>query len=142
MEIKIIELIPIIIYCIVGAISLIMAYKNLSLKKFILFHEKAAAIPWDNIDKSLQSVILALMRVSGLGFLVVALLLLVFPIVNYFIQDEFIKYSIPIISFIFCFGLFFVNYFLHKQTKSATPWLGSLFAMFIIIGGMILSILL
>jgi hypothetical protein len=138
---KIPELFPIILYGAVGIISLIMAIKSISSKRFLIFHENAAAIPWERIDKNLQSVILALMRISGFGFLVVALLLLIFPVVNYFRQDEFLKYSIPALSIVFCTGLFLVNYILHKQTGSKTPWLGSLYAMIIIIIGIVLSIL-
>jgi uncharacterized membrane protein YvlD (DUF360 family) len=118
-----------------------MAYKSLFAKKYLVFHEKAASIEWTKIDKRLQYVILTLMRISGLGFLVIALLMLVFPIVNYFIQDEFVRFSIPFLAFIFCSGLFIINYSLYKFTKSMTPWKGSLFAMIAIIAGVILSVL-
>ena len=136
-----IEILTIIIYGFVGVISLIMATKSLFAKKYLVFHEKAAAIEWTEIDKRLQYVILALLRISGLGFLVTALILLVFPIVNYFVQDEFVRYSIPVLAFIFCSGLFIINYSLYKQSKSITPWKGSLFAMIAIIAGIILSVL-
>ncbi|MCX6232300.1 MAG: hypothetical protein NTZ33_12245 [Bacteroidetes bacterium] len=135
------EIITIVIYALVGIISLIMACKCLFSNKFLPFHEIAAAIGWDKMDKPLQSVILALMRVSGLGFLVTALLLLLFPVVNYFVKDDFVKFSIPVLTFVFCSGLFLVNYNLYKQTKAATPWRGSVIAMFGIIIGMILSLL-
>jgi ABC-type Fe3+-siderophore transport system permease subunit len=118
-----------------------MAYKSLFVNKYLAFHEKAAAIEWPQIDKRLQYVILALIKISGLGFLVTALLLLIFPIVNYFVQDEFVRYSIPVLAFIFCSGLFIINYSLYKQSKSITPWKGSLFAMIAIIAGVILSAL-
>ena len=136
---KIFELLPIIIYGIVGIISLVMALKSLLSKRFISFHEDASGVSWESLDKRLQCVILALTRISGLGFLVVALILLVFPTVNYFRQDEFIRYSMPILSLIFCTGLFVVNYILQKQTQSKTPWVGALMSIFAIIAGMILS---
>jgi len=138
---RITEMITIILYGFVGVISLKMAFKNLFSKKYLLFHEKAAEKSWEEIDKRLQYVILAVMRISGLGFLVIALLLIVFPIVNQFIHNEFLKYSIPIIAFLFCSGLFLVNYNLYKQTNSTTPWKGSLFAMIAILTGIILSLL-
>ena len=135
------EILTIVIYGFVGVISLIMAYKSLFAKKYLAFHEKAAAIEWTQLDVRLQYVILTLIKISGLGFLVTALLLLIFPIVNYFVQDEFVRYSIPVLAFIFCSGLFIINYFLYKQSKSKTPWKGSLFAMIAIIAGVILSVL-
>ena len=136
---KYLELISIAIYAIVGLISLVMAYKSITSNKFIIFQQKAAAVPWENIDSRLQFVIIALMRISGLGFLIVAILLLIFPVFNYFKQDEFIRYTIPLISLLFCLGLLWINYYLHKQTKSATPWIGSLFTSILIVVGLILS---
>jgi hypothetical protein len=138
---RIIEILTIVIYGIVGFISLIMAFKNLFAKRYLVFQEKAAAIEWNQVDVRLQYVILALMRISGLGFLVVALLMLVFPIVNYFFQDEFVRYSVPFLAFIFCSGLFLINYSLFRFTKSKTPWKGSLFAIIAIISGLILSVI-
>lgn len=137
---KITELLSIILYGIVGFIALIMAIKNLVSKRWIVFHEKAAAKSWESLESPMKSVILALMHVSGLGFLVVSLLLLIFPVVNYYKQDILLKFSIPAISFVYCLGLFVANYHLHKQTDSATPWKGSLFSAIAIILGMILSL--
>ena len=134
-------MITIVLYGFVGAVSLKMAFKNLFSKKYLSFHEKAAGRSWEEIDKPLQVVILAVMRISGLGFLMVALLLLIFPVVNQFIHSEFLRYSIPIIAFIFCTGLFLVNYNLYKQTNTNTPWKRSLLAMIAIVAGIIISLL-
>ncbi|MGO9482844.1 MAG: hypothetical protein ACLP05_13825 [Candidatus Kryptoniota bacterium] len=71
------KIIPVFLYMIVGVVSLTMAYKNLFSNRLIAFQEKAAGKSWNEIEKGLQSVIIALMRVSGLGFLVVALMLMV-----------------------------------------------------------------
>lgn len=133
------ELVPIGLYFIVGYVCIIMARKNLFSNQFIPFHEKAAGIAWDKVGMPLQFVIIALMRVSGLGFLVIGLLLTIFPIVNYFNPDPFVKYAIPVISILYCAGLFLANYNLHIQTKASTPWKGSLYVMFIIIIGIVTS---
>lgn len=127
------SIISIALYFIVGIISLVMAYKSLFSKKYLSFHEEAAGKSWDDIDKPLQYVILTILKISGLGFLVTGLLLTIFPIVNYFKSDMFVKYSIPIIAFIYCFGLFVFNYYLHKKTKTNTPWVSSIIVMFIIL---------
>lgn len=127
------SIISIALYFIVGIISLFMAYKSLFSKKYLPFHEEAVGKSWDIIDKPLRYVILTILRISGLGFLVIGLLLTIFPIVYYSKPDMFVKYSIPIIAFIYCFGLFIFNYYLHKRTKSNTPWVGSIIVMFIIL---------
>jgi len=137
---EIFSLISIVLYFIVGVISLYMALKSFFSKKFLPFQEEAASIPWKKISKPLQSVILTSIKVSGLGFLLVAILLMVFPGVNYFIRDRFVEYSVPMLSFLFCFGLFLFNYYLHKNTKADTPWKNSLFAMGIIVAGFAISL--
>lgn len=137
----ILYIISILLYFLIGVLSFIMAYKSFFSKKFLPFHEETSGKSWESIDKSLQFVIITMLRISGLGFFVVALLLTVFPFVNYFISDNFVKYAIPLISFMYCFGIFLFNYNLYKKTKANTPWRGSLIAMLIILVGIAISII-
>jgi hypothetical protein len=116
-----------------------MAYKSVFSTTFLPFHEQAAGKSWDSIDRGLQSVIIALMKVSGLGFLVIALLLMILPIVQYFNYDSLAQYVIPGISFLYCFGLFLVNYQLSVKTNAKTPWKGSLYAAILIGFGIVIS---
>jgi hypothetical protein len=133
------KIIPVCLYMIVGVISLTMAYKNIFANRIIPFQEQAAGKSWNDIEKGVQFVIIALMKVSGLGFFVVALLLMIFPVVN---NNSFVRYAIPVISLLYCFGLFLFNYHLYIQTKVNTPWKRSLYAAIIISVGLILSSLL
>ena len=135
------KIIPILLYMIVGVISMVMAVKSLFSSKFLPFHEKAANKPWDEIDSTLKTIILTLLRLTGVGFLIISILLMVFPIINYFISNKFYKYSIPVVALIYCTGLFVINYLFYKKTKADTPWKGSLYAMLAIITGIIISIL-
>jgi hypothetical protein len=134
------KLIPVVLYFIVGMISLAMAFKNLLADKYLPFHEQAAGKSWDAVEEPLKPVILSLLRLSGLGFLIVSVLMVVFPAVNFFIPDAMIKFSVPAIALIYCIGLFVINYLLHIQTKADTPWRGSLYAVFIIVVGIVISI--
>ena len=138
---RIIDIIPILLYMIIGVISMVMAFKNLFSTRYLPFHEKAANKQWDEIDTSLKLVILSLLRLSGLGFLIISILLLVFPVINYFVPNMFYKYSIPIIALIYCTGLFIINFLLYRRTKEDTPWKRSLYAAMILIVGIIISIL-
>jgi hypothetical protein len=123
----------------VGVISLVMAGKCLFSKKLVSFHEKAAGMPWGKVDPALQAVILALMRVSGFGFLAVGLLTTVSPIVNRCQQNVFTQYIAPSVAVLFCAGLFWTNYELHMKTKSPTPWKGALAAVVMLLASMALS---
>jgi hypothetical protein len=137
---EIIKIIPMVLYFLVGVISLAMAFKSLFSKKFLPFHEHAAGKTWDRIEAPFQRVIIALIRISGLGFLVTGLLMVVFPVVNYFVPDPFVKYAVPVVAFVFCGGLFWANYHLYKETYATTPWKGSFIAMAVIAAGIIISV--
>jgi hypothetical protein len=130
-----------VIYIVVGIISMIMAYKSLFSGKFLPFHEKASNKLWEEIESPLQIVILTFMRLTGLGFLIVSILLLVFPIINYYCPDKIYEYFIPGLALVFCLGLFLINYSLYRETKANTPWKGSLSAMIALFSGIIISIL-
>jgi hypothetical protein len=137
---EILKKIPLILYFLVGLISLIMAFKSIFSSKYLPFHEQAAARPWNEIENPLKLVILSLLRLGGLGFLIIAILLLAFPVVTYFNQNKFYQFSIPVLALIYCSGLFINNYLLYKSTKADTPWKGSLYAMVILMAGIVISI--
>ena len=118
-----------------------MAFKGLFSKKFLSFHEEVTGKKWNEIENRLKILILSLLKLMGLGFLIVSILLIIFPIVNYFSPNEFYQYFIPATALVYCAGLFSVNYSLYKTTKVDTPWKGSLYAMIILKLGIIISIL-
>jgi hypothetical protein len=138
---SVLKIIPPGLYLCTGIVSLIMAYKSIFSTAFLPFHEQAAGKSWGSIDSGLQSVILALIKVSGLGFLVTALLLILFPIIQYFKYDSVVQIVIPVISLLYCFGLLLINYQLAVKTNAKTPWKGSLFAAIFIGIGIIISLI-
>lgn len=135
----ILKIIPVGLYLVVGVISLVMAVKNLQATTFLPFHEEIAGKPWSEIDDSIRTLIISLLRLVGLGFLTTAILMIVWPVADYLNPSAFNEVLIPGVALIFCGGLFVVNYTLFKKTKAHTPWQGSLIAAVIIVIGMVLS---
>ncbi len=138
---KAFEVIPVLLYLLIGVICLLMAFKNLFSTEFLPYHEKAAGKEWGGIEDSLRLVILSFLRLAGLGFLVVSILMIVCPIVNYFAPNMLYKYLIPVVALIYSIGLFVINYLLYKGTKAETPWKGSIYAVLVILTGIVISIL-
>jgi hypothetical protein len=124
---QLLKILPLVLYFSVGLICLVMAFTCLFSSRFLPFHEKAAGKRWDELEHPLKLVILSFLRLAGMGFLIVSILLIVCPIVNYFALSIFFKYSIPVIALIYCTGLFINNYHLYKNTNADTPWKGSLY---------------
>jgi hypothetical protein len=133
------KIVPLVLYLLIGIVSLIMAFKSIFSRKFLPFHEEAYGKRWEDVENNLQHVLLALLRISGLGFLVVGLLLLSSQLVNYFRPGLFLTYGVPAFALLFCTGLFIFNFILFRRTMAKTPWKGSLFAMAVLILCMILS---
>ena len=129
------------LYLIIGVVSMMMAHKSIFSNRFLPFHEQAAGTSWESIDPGVQSVLRALMKISGLGFLTVGLLLIILSIMSFFGQDSLVQYILPGIVLLFCLGLFFVNHQLAVQTKANTPWKGSLAAAMLIGIAIILSVI-
>ena len=138
---EIIQIASLVLYLIVGIVSLLMAYKSIFSLKFLPFHEEAYGNTWENVDKNLQFVILALMRVSGLGFLIMGVFLLACPVYLFLTPNIFLRFLIPLLALPYCCGLFIFNYILFKKTKAKTPWKNSLLAMIIIIISAVLSVI-
>jgi hypothetical protein len=132
--------ISIFLYTLVGAVSFLMAYKNLFAKAFLPFHEQASGTEWKDVDPSLQKLILFIMRISGMGFLTVALLVVV-TVAFTFIESGWWMVFLPFIALVFCTGLFVFNYDLFRKTGAKTPWQGSLFAILALIAAAICSFL-
>jgi hypothetical protein len=138
---EMIRIVPIVLYFLVGIICLIMAKKSILSKKFLPFHEQAVGKFWEEIETSVQQLILTLMKLVGLGFLINAIMLTVFPIIELYFPCVFFRYSIPSIAIIFCIGLSYFNYLLYKRTKAETPWKKSIVATAILIIGVIVSLI-
>jgi len=136
---SLLPLIPICLYMVVGIVSAVMAFKSLTWRTFLPFHERAAGLPWDSLGAGGQAVVLALMRVSGLGFLVVALLLVVFPVVTYGDQGLFMRFAVPSVALLYCVGLLVINFRLSAKTGVTTPWKGALYAALLLLVGMTMA---
>ena len=64
-------------YAIVAAISLIFGLIYLTRTQFMPYHSLALAKSWFEVEPNTQTLILALMRVAGVGFLATGMTILV-----------------------------------------------------------------
>jgi hypothetical protein len=134
------KILPMIFYFGIGVMSFVMAYKNLTFKKFIAFHEEAAGISLDTLNQKTQNIILALMKTTGMGFLTVGLLLFYQVAICYLELPLVDKIIIPAICAAYCLGLFAINYQLYKISGAQTPWKASIVAVLVIVASIVMTI--
>ncbi|MEI6387184.1 MAG: hypothetical protein WCQ50_11135 [Spirochaetota bacterium] len=139
--ISVLEIASIVLFAAVGIICLFMAYATMFARRYLPFHEEGAGMKWEEHSPNLQATILTLVNLSGLGFLIVGLMLIVLPILNRYDHSLVLAVSIPVLALVFCAGLGYFNFQLHKKTKADTPWQGSIAAMALITLALVLSLL-
>ncbi len=129
------------LFVLVGAVSLTMAVKNLRAKEFLPFHAGISGTQWEELDPGTQAVVTALMRVSGLGFLTVGILLVICPVLLLQFPGSVPVLLIPALGVVYCSGLAWYNYRLFKAAGRATPWKRSLAAAGMLLAGILLALL-
>jgi len=123
-----VHLVEAALYLAVGVISLLMAGKGLFSMRMLPFHEKASGTDWDTLSPGVRSVVIALLRSTGLGFLIVALLCAGLAVLRAAGVYPHIAATWSLLPLLFCAGLARINYRLTKETGAGTPWKGSLYA--------------
>jgi hypothetical protein len=121
-----------VLFGLVGVVALTMAWRGLTAKSLLPFHQAAAGRPWTELSTGHQSVAIALTRSLGLGFLAAGLALLVASAAAVAHQDV-ATYSLAAIALVFCGGLAVINRRLELSTAAGTPWKQSLYAVAAII---------
>lgn len=134
------EIISVVLYCVIGLVSLSMAYKNFSASGFLPFHEKIAGQRFEDVGGvGLQSVITVLMRLTGLGFGVVGLQLILLPLLGIILHNPLLGIAGAVTGLLFCIGLFLINFQFHQRTNAATPWRGALYAAIALLIGIAIT---
>jgi hypothetical protein len=126
-------------YACVALVMLIMALLFLTATEFFPYHAAASGLEWGDLEPGLQTVLLAVFRICGAGWLTVAVALMVLILFPFGRRDEGWSYfAIPLLSLIFWGITFGTTMYVAMTTPATPPWAGSL----ICIGVTLLSALL
>ena len=116
------RLLPTGISLLVGLVSLRMALKGLSAKAWLPFHQAAAEVDWNSLPLRLRLLLLFMVRMAGLGFLALFLLLATIPVYVARHPDPFVALTNFGIATTYCVGLGILTRWLHRETGACTPW--------------------
>ena len=109
----------------VGLVSPRMAVKGLSAKEWLPFHRTAAAVDWTSLPQRLRVLLLFLVRMTGLAFLVLVLLLMSVSILLPLSPEPFVDLAILGSGTAYCVGLGILTRWLRRETGADTPWRGA-----------------
>jgi hypothetical protein len=112
----------------VSLVSLLMAVKGLAAREWLPFHEAAAGVGWQSLAPRVQRLLVFLVRLAGLGFLALFLLLAAVPTYLCWHPDRFLGLASLGVGAVYCIGLGVLAHRLHHETGARTPWKKSFLA--------------
>ncbi|HEY3410470.1 MAG TPA: hypothetical protein VGK53_20055 [Propionicimonas sp.] len=134
----VLKAVSIVLFALVGYVAATMAWKGLTAKGLLPFHQAATGRGADTLTPSEQSVAVALTRSLGLGFAVVTLSLLA-AVAGEAAGQFWTMVAGAVVALAFCSGLAVINRLLARSSGVGTPWKQSLFAVAVIAIGLALG---
>ncbi len=127
-------------YSITAIISIIFGIIYLTRSEFMPYHAVALEREWTELDIKTQTLILALMRVVGGGFLAtgMAVILLIYLYIK--TTEEWIIFIIPTIGFVTSLSSLYATLLVKKRTPGLPPVNLTLLSIGLMLTGFILSL--
>jgi hypothetical protein len=124
----VLQAVSMVLFTLVAYVAATMAWKGLTAKGLLPFHQAATGRGADTLTPSEQSVAVALTRSLGLGFAVVTLSLLA-AVAGEAARQVWTTVAGAVVALAFCSGLAVINLRLARASGVGTPWKQSLYAV-------------
>jgi len=105
------------------------------------YHSLALSKSWSEVEPEVQTLILALMRVTGGGFLTASLAIFVLLVIPFQTQEAWAIYTVPAIALITSGSSFYATYLVRLKTPGNPPIKLSLLSIGLTIIGFVFSII-
>lgn len=103
------------------------------------YHAEAIGAGWYDLEPSFPVLILALLKVSGAGFLGVGMALDALLFLPYRRRERWARWAIPAVGLAFWIPILYVTVTVTLNTAASAPWQASLVSVVSLIAGFILS---
>ena len=133
-------LVSTICYGVNALIALAFGAVYLTRSEFMPYHSLALAKPWSEVEPNTQTLILALMRVAGGGFIATGISVAILLCIPFQAREQWAIYSIFLICFCSSFGSCYATFLVHRKTPGNPPLKLSLGAVLLSLVGFLCSI--
>ena len=128
-------LISSICYGLNAFVALIFGVIYVTRSQFMPYHSLALAKPWSEVEPNTQTLILALMRVAGGGFIATGIAIVVLLCIPFQAHEQWEIYSIFTICFCSSFSSAYATFLVHNKTLGNPPFKLSLGAVLLSLVG-------
>ncbi len=127
-------------YLITAIVSIIFGIIYLTRSEFMPYHAVALEREWTELDIRMQTLILALMRVAGGGFLATGMVVILLMYLYIKTTEEWIIFIIPTIGFVTSLSSLYATLLVKNRTPGLPPVNLTLLSIDLMLTGFILSL--
>ena len=114
------------IYLFIGLIDLVLGIIYCTSDQFLSYHSQAVGASWQEVDVGTQTLILALMKVAGGGWLALGFLTIAFALGAFKNNSTLARWALPSGTVIFWMASLAATWSVYQKTGAQSPWAPSL----------------
>ncbi len=116
-------------YLLIGFVDLVLGVIYVSSNQFLSYHSQAVGAAWEDMGAGTQTLILALMKLAGGGWLALGFVTIAFAWAGLKGNNTLARWALPIGTVIFWSASLSATWSVFRQTGAQTPWVPSLVVM-------------
>jgi hypothetical protein len=124
-----------------AAVAIVFGLIYLFRSKFMGYHRMAVQKDWNELSHELQTLILALMRTVGGGFLSVSIAVIILQLEFNRSQNHWIALAILIVGGILTLGTLYATLLVRTKTKGRPPTIAALLLLILLLMGYFFNIM-
>ena len=135
-----IKLVVVLLYSMVVLITAVAGLQFMTATEYFDYHASAAGMEWTHLNPDLQMLILSGFKVTGAGFLTVALnltLMILFSFTKH--AKSWSGIAIPLVGLVFWSVVLSTTLLVFSATGADAPWGDSLFCVIALLVGLFIS---
>jgi len=130
---KLLKTISLIAYILIGLMGLVFAYLYLSRSEFMPYHAVAVGRNWQDVDPGMQVLIIALMRVSGGGWLATSLGIALMIWARNKYKQLFFSAALVLIGLGCVIPTLIATLYVRNNSPANPPWIAATLAILILV---------
>ena len=122
-------------------ILVLLGFMYLFRSEFMPYHATAVGQSWDEVDPAFQILIIALMKVTGGGWLASAFAIAILLFIPFRKGMRWAYWAIPIIGLSTTLTSLYATIYVATNTPASPPWMAAAMGVLLIVAGFIFSVI-
>lgn len=138
---KTIRIISFTCYTMVALLGFVFAFIYLTRPEFMPYHADAVGVEWKEVNENFQVLIIALMRVSGGGWLTTSLSISFLLIVDRKFKKLWLKLALVAVGLATLIPSLWVTLYVKSNSPADPPWLAAVVGILLLLAALIVDLI-